>query len=198
MKNSRALISFVMSLVLMLLLGSASLVPRQSWHWGLAPANAQRVRLDDAWRSVYQQLPDFPKENQYISTETGKAATDNTLVGRLIRYHIYVKERSPIYRFDWKLTLADYLDVNEWIDENTYPSAKTLRTNPMEGDVAVIRKLNRSQREALVQALIDAFSSLRSPATQPGAMTSPSPALSTPASPATPARSGGASDLLSP
>lgn len=39
---------------------------------GLQPVSAQRVNAGDAWRLVYQQLPDFPRENQYTSKETGK------------------------------------------------------------------------------------------------------------------------------
>lgn len=196
MTKFRDVISFIVGFGLVLLVGSTSLLPSQGLRFGGAPAVAQRVRLDDAWRSVYQRLPNFPKENQYVSTETGKAAVDNTLVGRLIRYHVYVKERSPLYRFDWKLTLADYLNVNDVMDEATYPSAKTVRPNPMAGDVAAIQSLNRAQRNALVQALADAFSSLRSdPPAQSGAPISPSTLPSPPTSPTTP-KTGGASDLL--
>jgi hypothetical protein len=47
---------------------------------------------------LYTALPDMPKENQYKNKDTGKIAENNTLGSRLIRYHIYVKGRSPIYR----------------------------------------------------------------------------------------------------
>ncbi len=98
----------------------------------IQPAIAQRISPSDVWQQVYQQLPDLPKENKYISKESGKVAENNTLIGRLIQYHIYVKERSPSYRLDWKLTLADYLDANETMYDITYPGNNTLRQNPIE------------------------------------------------------------------
>nr|WP_313950128.1 hypothetical protein [Nostoc sp. FACHB-110] len=126
--------------------------------FGIPSAVAQRVSPSDVWQQVYQKLPDFPKENKYISKETGKVAETNTLVSRLIRYHIYIKERSPIYRFDWKLTLADYLGANETMYDTTYPGSDILRQNPLDGDRAAIASLSRSQRDALVQALVNIFS----------------------------------------
>ncbi|BCL36629.1 hypothetical protein [Nostoc sp. MS1] len=121
------------------------------------PAVAQRISPGEVWQLVYQQLPNFPKENQYINKEGGKVAQSNTLATRLIRYHIYVKERAPNYRLDWKLTLADYLDANEIMYENTYPGNDTLRQNPLDGDRAAISRLSRSQRNALVQVLTNIF-----------------------------------------
>ncbi|NMG08232.1 hypothetical protein [Brasilonema sp. UFV-L1] len=123
------------------------------------PADAQRVSRSDAWQAVYQQLPDLPRENQYISKETGKVAENNTLVSRMIWYHSYLKGRAPNYRLDWKLTLADYLDANEVMYEATYPGKDSLRKNPFDGDRAAIARLNRRQRDALVQALVNVFSS---------------------------------------
>ncbi len=120
-------------------------------------AIAQRISPTDVWQKVYQQLPDFPKENQYISKETGKIAENNTLVSRLIRYHIYLKERAPNYRLDWKLTLADYLGANEAIYDATYPGNDILRENPLDGDRAAIKHLNRRQRDTLVQVLTNIF-----------------------------------------
>ncbi len=134
---------------------------------GIQPAIAQRISPSDVWQQVYQKLPDFPKENKYISKETGKVAENNTLVGRLIQYHIYVKERSPSYRLDWKLTLADYLNANETMYDITYPGNDTLRENPIEGDRAAISKLTRSQRNTLVQALTNIFNSSYSAQPQP-------------------------------
>lgn len=113
------------------------------------------LRLQDVWQSVYQQLPDLPKENEYVSVETGEVASDDTLVGRLIRYHMYVKGRSPLYRFDWKLTLADYLGVNEVMSQVQYPGAGALRENPIEGDRQAIQNLNRVQRQRLVNIIVN-------------------------------------------
>jgi hypothetical protein len=121
------------------------------------PTLGQRISPGDVWQRVYQELPDFPKENKHISKETGKVATDDTLVRRLIRYHIYVKGRSPIYRLDWKLTLADYLGINEIMYENAYPGSDTLRDNPMDSDCTAISHLTRRQRNALVQVLVNIF-----------------------------------------
>ncbi|WP_066424374.1 hypothetical protein [Anabaena sp. 4-3] len=123
----------------------------------IQPAQAQRISPSDVWQLVYQQLPDLPKENQYISRESGKVAENNTLASRLIRYHIYIKERAPNYRLDWKLTLADYLDANEVMYENTYPGNDTLRQNPLAGDRATIKRLTRQQRNALAQVLTNIF-----------------------------------------
>lgn len=127
-----------------------------SW-FSVAPVRAQRVNPNEVWQQVYKKLPYLPKENHYISQETGKVAENNTLVSRLIRYHIYVKGRPPNYRLDWKLTLADYLDANEVMYEESYPGNDTLRKNPFAGDRAAIRRLSREQRNALVQALVNAF-----------------------------------------
>ncbi|MBD2293891.1 hypothetical protein H6G06_10380 [Anabaena sphaerica FACHB-251] len=123
----------------------------------ISPAVAQRISPSDVWQLVYKQLPDLPKENQYSSKETGKVAENNTLASRLIRYHIYVKGRSPIYRLDWKLTLADYLNANETIYEASYPGKDSLTQNPLEGDRTTIKKLTRNQRNNLVQVLVDIF-----------------------------------------
>lgn len=162
---------------------------------GRSPALAQRMRPEGVWQTVYERVPDLPKENQYVSKETGKVESDNTLVSRLIRYHLYVAGRSPLYRFDWKLTLADYLGLglNGSFDETSYPSRATLKTNPADGDRAAINRLTRSQRDALVQALVDGFS----PPTA-GTSPRPQPSPSQPPPPkATPPASGGAS-LLQP
>ncbi|WP_200929945.1 hypothetical protein [Nostoc piscinale] len=124
---------------------------------GIRPALAQRISPSDVWQLVYQQLPDLPKENQYVNKETGRVAENNTLANRLIRYHVYVKERSPIYRLDWKLTIADYLGANEIMYDTTYPGNDILRQNPIEGDRAAVSRLSRRQRDALVQTLVNIF-----------------------------------------
>lgn len=147
------------------------------------PLVAQDVHVGDAWQQVYQLLPNLPRENQYVSRETGKIAESNTLISRLIRYHIYVKVRPVNYRLDWKLTLADYLGANELMSASTYPSVDTLRTNPFQNDVAVIRSLNRVQRDALVQTLVNVFTTRNAPASN----AAPTPQL--PTAPAAPAAS---------
>ncbi|MFN6579656.1 MAG: hypothetical protein RMX68_007070 [Aulosira sp. ZfuVER01] len=145
--------------VSLIILGSGVGNSKYTNFIGIQPAIAQRISPSDLWQQVYQKLPDLPKENKYISKETGKVAENSTLISRLIRYHIYVKERSPSYRLDWKLTLADYLNANETMYDITYPGNDTLRENPIEGDRAAISKLTRNQRNALVQALTNIFNS---------------------------------------
>jgi len=107
-------------------------------------------------RRVYAQLPDFPLENHYIHTETNEVAEDNTLVSRLLQYHFNVKRRPLFSRFDWKLTLADYLGVNDRIYPEIYPDRR-LESNPYESDVAIIQSLNRQQRDELIHALLVAI-----------------------------------------
>ncbi|KAM3113709.1 hypothetical protein [Phormidesmis sp. 146-33] len=116
-----------------------------------------RSRVQDAWSKVYQQLPDLPLENQYINRETGKVDPNNTLVSRMVRYHQYIKGRPLVYRLDWKLTLGDYLGINEPMLESSYPGFDNLRKNPLESDRAAISRLTRRQRNALVQALVNVF-----------------------------------------
>ncbi|MEQ9238740.1 hypothetical protein [Coleofasciculus sp. E2-BRE-01] len=160
------------------------------------PASAQLMRSQDTWRQVYEQLPDFPKENQYVTNETGEVNLESTLVSRLIRYHLYEKRRLPNYRFDWKLTLADYLGANEYINESDYPGSNTLTENPMAGDRAVIEKLTRQQREDLIEVLVSIYNPNR-PDPQ---MSTPSPQPSPPSTPTRPSNPGlpqpGDADLL--
>ena len=125
---------------------------------GIQPAIAQLSSSRNISQQVYEKIPDLPRENQYISRDTGKVATDNTLVSRMIRYHYYQKGRAPNYRFDWKLTLADYLGANEVMYDNSYPGQDGLRKNPLAGDRKAIKKLSRQQRNTLIQTLVDLLS----------------------------------------
>jgi hypothetical protein len=190
--------------VLFAILPLSSLISRQLPAWLGQTVVAQPVlRSDDVWRKVYQLVPDLPLENQYVNTETREVSQNNTLVSRLIRYHIYTKGRTPVYRLDWKLTLADYLGVNERIAASVYPGADALKTNPLDGDIAAIQRLTRTQRDALVQALVTVFSPAApgaesqqpsSPASSvPAAL--PAPASPQPASPREP-RPGDAQLLI--
>ncbi len=149
---------------------------------------AQRITPGNVWQVVYQQLPDFPRENKYISKENGKVAENNTLVNRLIRYHIYIKGRAPIYRLDWKLTLADYLGANEIMYDTTYPGNDSLRENPIEGDRAAIARLTRNQRNDLVQVLVNIFNPTSRNTSSPNPNTTPTPTTST--TPQPPQRGG--------
>jgi hypothetical protein len=156
-------------------LSLSALEPSQVANIQLAQqSETQQIRVQDAWKLVYEKLPDLPMENNYISKETGKADPNNTLVSRLIRYHVFVKGRPPNFRFDWKLSLADYLGATpDYLVESVYPGGDVLRENPMERDRAIIQSLNRVQRDALVQALVDVFTGNTGSARTPAAREQP-------------------------
>jgi hypothetical protein len=141
----------------------------------LQPATAQFSIPPEAGQQVYERLPNLPLENQYVSKETGEVDSNNTLVSRLIRYHIYSKSRPPYYRLDWKLTMADYLGAHEYLVESKYPSSNTLKENPMERDQAAIQKLTRAQRDALIDVLVSIFNPNRPTAPEPSPSASPQP-----------------------
>jgi len=147
------------------------------------PTLAQSMRFEQVTQELYQQIPDLPLENGYVNSETGRVSTDNTLISRLIRYHVYIKSRLPNYRLDWKLTLADYLGVNERIEPKTYPSGSSLRKNPMEGDIAAVNRLTLAQRTAVVDILAAGFTTAATPQATPQSpqaepSPTPSPAIS--------------------
>ncbi len=140
----------------------------------VSPVLAQLPRPDDVAAKVYQRIPDFPLENQYVSQETGEIASDNTLLSRLIRYHQYIKNRPLIYRLDWQLTFADYLQVNETMFENRYPGNQTLTTNPLNNDRKAIANLSRSQRNQLIDTLLAIYNPTPEPVPQaPSVMPQP-------------------------
>jgi hypothetical protein len=128
-----------------------------SWRGQAAIAQTPVARPDSVAAIVYQRLSYLPKENQYLRQDTKKVDQNNTLIARFVRYHQDVKKRSTRFRFDWKLTLADYLGVNESLKADRYPGKSTLTVNPMQKDVEAIRSLTRRQRDELVDALADAF-----------------------------------------
>jgi hypothetical protein len=166
---------------------AASLVVLGSGWQPSQLAIAQPVRTENVWRQVYEQLPDLPKENQYVSKTTGNVDPDNTLIARLIRYHVFVKGRPPNFRLDWKLTIADYLDANELMVEGVYPGADTLRQNPIESDRAAIQRLTRNQRNALIQVIVNIFNpNSEPPATPVSPTTLPPTPTPTPVRPSTP------------
>lgn len=136
-----------------------------------------RYRTNDMWQLVYEAMPDLPLENHYTNINTGEIDDDYTLMRRLIRYHVYVQNRPPLFRLDWKLTLADYLTVsdpntgqtvsaNERINYSTYPGNDVLTGSPvdsggdasqplsvLDGDRGAIASLTPEQRDRLVDVL---------------------------------------------
>lgn len=149
-----------------------------------APAQPVYIQPEEFAPAVYEQLPpDFPRANTYVRRESGAVDDDNTLLSRLIAYHIYIKNRSPFFRFDWKLTLADFLGAHEAPSPTQYPSNNTLNENPLESDRDLIRSLNRRQRNELVQALVTVFNADRqrpTPAATPDASATPETPAATP------------------
>jgi hypothetical protein len=123
----------------------------------MAQTPTRSIRVQDVWQQVYKAVPDLPLENQYVTRETGRVDPSNTLVTRMINYHYFIKGRPVNFRLDWKHTLADYLGINEPMQAESYPGAGNLRKNPFESDRAIVQKLNRKQRDALIQALVDSF-----------------------------------------
>ncbi len=167
--------------------------PRILFALQAQPAQAQQqiIRIEEAAAQVYEQVPDLPLENQYVNRETGQVSDRNTLVNRLMRYHSYVKGRPMNYRLDWKLTLADYLGANERVIASTYPGQGTLQPDPLPGDIAAVNRLTRNQRDRLVQALVDLYTTATPPAAAPSPTpnpvnpnpVNPNPANSNPATP---------------
>ncbi|WP_414370194.1 hypothetical protein [Synechococcus sp. H60.4] len=127
---------------------------------GSGPAYAQLRLIPEAARQVYAALPDLPLENGYTPVnpnDGGPAPEEDTLVRRMMVYHLQVVGRSPTDRFDWQLTLADYLDANEPIVAQRYPGAERLTVNPYAQDKAAVQALTRQQRQALLRAILLAF-----------------------------------------
>ena len=120
-------------------------------------ALARDFRPEQVADDVYQRLSFLPQENGYLNRNTRDIDKNNTLVKRFIRYHLYVKSRSVVSRFDWKLTLADYLGYNETLLESRYPGYKTLQKNPIEGDRQAINNLSKEQRDRLVDTLFSIY-----------------------------------------
>jgi hypothetical protein len=123
----------------------------------IAEVNAQTLPPEAVAAIIYEQIPTLPTENNYTGKETSNQAVENTLVSRFVRYHQFVKARPTTFRLDWKLTLADYLGVNERMIDNRYPGYNTLNTNPIFRDQEVIKSLSRNEREKLVDILVSIY-----------------------------------------
>lgn len=186
------------SLVSLFALMPAPEFASQQGRWVNQPGGSAAIAQQipggtEPWQQVYQLIPELPLENQYVNARTGEPSPNNTLASRLIRYHLYTKSRPPNFRLDWKLTMADYLGANDWMRAELYPSGDTLTVNPMESDIAVIRSLNRAQRDALVNAMVTIYSDREGAASTP----TNSPASSEEVNPTLPS-SGSSPVILQP
>ncbi|ELR97392.1 hypothetical protein [Gloeocapsa sp. PCC 73106] len=157
-----------------------------------AQIRAQTLRPEEVAPQVYQLLPDFPQENHYIRSETNEPDASNTLVNRLVTYHQFTKRRPTAFRLDWKLTLADYLGVNEKIFLESYPGYNTLTVNPLPGDLQAIQALNLRQRNQLVEVLMNIYQ----PPSE--AVPTPTPTPSPTSVPSLPLPKPGDAELLRP
>lgn len=142
-----------------------------------APTPAQFIDAEQVAPRIYEQLADFPKANNYVNQETGEVEVENTLISRLIRYHIFVKSRPVEYRLDWKLTLADYLGILDPIQISNYPGASDLTENPARADIELIQGLSREQRNELVNAIAARFNNTTPTPTMPSAAENDRPDL---------------------
>lgn len=146
----------VLSLVLLSHISITGLSIGDGAAWAQSSVSlSRRLQRGEVSEAVYQRMPDLPVENTYINAESGNPDSDNTLVTRLVRYHLYTKGRITLYRLDWKLTLADYLGANEFMHADRYPLANRLTVNPLEGDQQAIATLSRRDRDDLIQVLIE-------------------------------------------
>jgi len=160
---------------------------------GSAIAQTQRLTPEIIANSIYEQIPELPKENYYLSSNTGEIATQNTLISRLVRYHQFVKSRPVAFRLDWKLTLADYLGYNEAMRAENYPGFSTLTQNPFSQDREIIQNLTREKRDQL----IDTLAQIHQPSPQPSSTPEEKPEQPSPSPSFVLPRQGGA-DLLMP
>ncbi|MEO1591367.1 MAG: hypothetical protein AAFU71_08765 [Cyanobacteria bacterium J06632_22] len=118
----------------------------------------RRIEPVEIATQVYTQHPDLPLENGYFNAD-GTPATDSTLVSRLIRYHLFVKDRPANFRLDWKLTLADYLGAFQPMDAQFYPQQDDLQAagGLMASDQTAVANMSRDQRNRLAQSLFEIF-----------------------------------------
>jgi hypothetical protein len=154
-QNIRLLIIFLLSATLVIEGGRFKLSRGNSFR--VQPVNAQTLRPEEAAGIVYEKLSYLPRENQYIRKDTERIDPVQTLISRFIRYHRDLKRREPSISLDWKITLADYLGVNESMKKDRYPGSSTLQSNPLTPDVEAIRELNRYQRQELVDLLVSIY-----------------------------------------
>jgi hypothetical protein len=155
-------------ILLVFCLGMGIIIWWLSWQ---STGMSQIQRPETVAQQIYQAMPDLPKENNYTRRDTGAIDPNNTLISRFLRYHQDTKKRFTLIRFDWQLTLGDYLGVNE----KNYPGQATLTVNPMAADIKAINSLNRRQRQQLVTLLVEIYNPAILPQETPTPSPSPSP-----------------------
>ncbi|MEM8505354.1 MAG: hypothetical protein AAF716_19645 [Cyanobacteria bacterium P01_D01_bin.1] len=121
-----------------------------------AQSSLRRISPSAITAQIYERLPELPLENQHINSETGSPDVENALVSRIIRYHLYTKDRPTNLRFDWKLTMADYLGAFERMSLQDYPDYG-LQDNPIAEDIAAVANLDWEVRDHLTNLLYESF-----------------------------------------
>ena len=148
------LISFGLTLIVQVMPGQSPALMAQT----TLPTGGYTILVEAAAQQVYEIMPELPRANTYKRQEDGEVDPENTLVSRLIRYHRDIKRRPTRYRFDWKLTLADYLGLNEDMRQEHYPGFSTLQSSPLDADKDLIDQLSRRERLTLVNTLAKIYS----------------------------------------
>ncbi|MGP0128780.1 MAG: hypothetical protein ACTMUB_05795 [cyanobacterium endosymbiont of Rhopalodia musculus] len=193
--NMRLLVIFLLSASLVI--GGGRFRFSRDGNFKVQSVSAQTLRPEEAAAIVYEQLPYLSREAQYTRNDTKNINTVQTLISRFIRYHRDLKRRAPSIPLDWKITLADYLGVNESIQKDSYPGSSTLPSSPMETDVEAIQELNRHQRQELVDVLVSIYAPKQKKLKVPTIQIEPIPELSQPTPTISPGLSKpGDADLL--
>lgn len=164
-------------------------------------AEAQRPpQPEEIGQLVYEQLPNLERANTYRGVRSGEVRPNDTLVSRVIRYHLQSRNRRLASRLDWKLTMADLLGVNGVVRPESYPGFQTLSPNPLQSDLKAIAQLSRVERDRLIDVILSVVPRPQTaevpPEETPPAL-QPTPPVTAPVTPQLPRLPGqGAADLL--
>lgn len=110
------------------------------------PAFAQRIRdIPERSAQIYELMPDLPE-----------ASEDGKWLQRVLLYHVRTKGRLANSRFDWRLTFADFLGVNDPIYTDQYPPDGT-EVNPLNGDRDLFQAMTRHDRNEFLAAILEVY-----------------------------------------
>ena len=110
------------------------------------PASSQRIRdIPDQTAQIYELMPDLPGYDD-----------DTKWLQRVLLYHVRTKGRLTNSRFDWRLTFADFLGVNDPIYADQYPSGDT-ELNPLNSDREQFQTLTRQDRNEFLAAILQVY-----------------------------------------
>lgn len=110
------------------------------------PVFAQRIRdIPERTAQIYELMPDLPGSGE-----------DEQWLQRILLYHVRTKGRLTDSRFDWRLTFADFLDANEPIYADQYPSGNT-DVNPLTDDRQLFQAMTRQDRNEFLAAILEVY-----------------------------------------